>query len=149
VKVAAPKLRVLVLLALLGLTAVAVRRSSAAGFYIIIVNSANPVSSLSATEVSRMFLKKATRWPQGDPVQPVDLKEGAVRESFSREIHDRATSAVKSYWQQALFSGSAVPPPEVASGAEVVAHVRAHRGGIGYVSARTDLGDGVKAIKVQ
>ena len=39
----------------------------------VIVNKANPTSSLSKTELSRFFMKKVVRWESGDAVQPVDL----------------------------------------------------------------------------
>lgn len=122
---------------------------AAAEFYVVVVHAANPLSALPAAEVSRMFLRKTVRWPDGTPVLPIDLREGSpLRESFSREIHQRGTDAVKAYWQQVIFSGQGVPPPEEESGPAVVAYVRSHPGGIGYVSVRTPLGDGVKVLKV-
>jgi hypothetical protein len=89
------------------------------------------------------------RGPDGSPVLPVDLLQGSpVRASFSKEIHDRGVEAVKAYWQQVIFSGRGVPPPEEESGTAVVEYVRSHPGAIGYVSVRTPLGEGVKVLKV-
>jgi ABC-type phosphate transport system substrate-binding protein len=125
------------------------RRARAGEFYAVIVNAANPLSVLPAAEVSRMFLRKSVRWPDGLLVLPIDLREGSpVRASFSKEIHDRGVDAVKAYWQQVIFSGGGVPPPEEDSGAAVVEYVRSHPGAIAYVSVRTPLGEGVKVLKV-
>jgi ABC-type phosphate transport system substrate-binding protein len=124
-------------------------RSGAAEPFVVIVNAANPVSSMSARELSNTFMKKAPRWPHGEEVTPVDLKDtSAVRESFSQQIHEKSTSAVKAYWQKMIFSGRDVPPSEKSTSAEVVAYVRANRGAIGYVAADTALGAGVRALKV-
>jgi ABC-type phosphate transport system substrate-binding protein len=124
-------------------------RSGAAEPFLVIVNAANPVSSMSVRELSTTFMKKVARWPHGDEVTPVDLKDtSAVRESFSRRIHEKSTAAVKAYWQKMIFSGRDVPPSEKSTSAEVVAYVRANRGAIGYVAADTALGAGVKALKV-
>ncbi|HYG62461.1 MAG TPA: hypothetical protein VEL74_07755 [Thermoanaerobaculia bacterium] len=131
------------------LVPVAARRAAASEFYVVIVNQENPLSVLPASEVSRIFLKRSERWPNGELILPIDLPEGSpVRESFSKEVHDRSTAAIRAYWQQLIFSGRGLPPPEKASGADIVEYVRSHRGGIGYVSVRTSLGAGVKVLKV-
>ncbi|HEV8582245.1 MAG TPA: hypothetical protein VGX68_24505 [Thermoanaerobaculia bacterium] len=126
-----------------------VHRSGAAEPALVIVNSANPVSGMHAEEVSEAFLKKAPRWPDGVEIVPVDLSEGsAVREAFSRRVHSKPAAAVKAYWQRMIFSGREVPPPEKATGADVVAFVRTNRGAIGYVGIDTVLGSGVKVIRI-
>src|SRR5688500_11267336 len=81
--------------------------------FIVIVHPGNPNHVLERAFVSDAFLKKATRWPSGDVIRPVDLSpESAVRERFTQELLKRSVSAVKSYWQQMIFSGRDVPPPE-------------------------------------
>ncbi len=41
---------------------------------------------------------------------------------------------MRSYWQQVIFSGRGLPPPELPDDAVVVAYVLSHRGAIAYVS---------------
>src|SRR4030042_4763467 len=90
-----------------------------------VVNSGNPVSSISKDELSKLFLKKIATWQDGRAVVPVDLPERSpVRESFSREVHDRPLAAVKSYWQQQMFSGRSTPPATRNSDAEALAFVQ-------------------------
>lgn len=114
----------------------------------VIVNPANPVSSLSRAELSDLFLKKVTGWSGGGRALPVDQEEGDTRESFTREIHQRSPSAVRAFWQQRIFSGSDVPPPEREGDAEVLAFVRMHAGAIGYVSSSAPT-DRVKILDVR
>jgi ABC-type phosphate transport system substrate-binding protein len=124
-------------------------RSGAAEPVLVIVNENNPVSTMNAQDVSKAFMKKLKRWPDGVEVIPVDLKEEVpARESFSLEFHDKRATAVKAYWQKMIFSGREVPPPEKNTNAEVVTFVRANRGAIGYVAVGTPLGNGVKLIHV-
>jgi len=124
--------------------------AGAAEPFVVIVNTANPVTSVSADQLAGLFLKKVTQWSGGLPAQPVDLApDSSVRESFSHQIHHKGTAAVKAYWQQMIFSGREVPPPEKASAREVVAFVSANRGGVGYVPAGTALGSDVKAVDVK
>jgi len=113
----------------------------------VIVNAANPVSSLSKMEVQRCFLKKTTQWEDGTQIQPVDLKsDSPVREQFTKDILNKTVSAVKSYWQGQIFSGSGLPPQEVANDRAVLEYVRNNPGGIGYVSRSTSVGSGIKVL---
>ena len=117
------------------------------GAYKLVVNAANPVSSLTREEASRLFLKKVTMWKNAKPVLIVDQRPSSpVRETFTKEIHGRQVSSVTSYWQQMIFSGRAVPPAEKGSDAEVAAFIASNPAAIGYVAAGADLPAGVKVI---
>lgn len=114
----------------------------------VIVNQSNTVSSLTAKEISHYFLKKETKWTNGDAVVPVDLSaKSGVREDFSNNIHGKSVSAIKSYWQQYVFAGKGTPPIEKNTDAEVVDFVKRNAGAIGYVSANADV-SGVKVLTV-
>jgi ABC-type phosphate transport system substrate-binding protein len=116
--------------------------------YWVVVNPDNPIDELSRSEVSKLFLKKSTKWSNGTPVVPVDLPEKAqARAAFSMDVHGRSASAIKKYWQQKVFSGEAAPPPEAASEEDVLAQVRADPHAVGYVSDEAVL-KGVKILDV-
>lgn len=137
--------RILILSLLAALAAGSVQ---AAGFKVI-VHSANPTTTLAKKDVSALFLKKKMKWDDGTPVTAVDQTEkSAARESFTTAIHGKPVAAIKSYWQQQIFSGRDVPPVEKATDADVVAFVRNNRDAIGYVSEETPL-SGVKLVNVQ
>ncbi|MDP9121521.1 MAG: hypothetical protein M3O15_09170 [Acidobacteriota bacterium] len=139
----------LILLCLLVAWQGAVSRPAGAVDFVVVINAANSTTILPASEVSNMFLHKTMRWKFGEKILAVDLPEDSpLRESFSKTIHGKSTSAVKAYWQRLIFSGRDVPPPEKASTAEVLAYVRANSGAVGYVGAGTQLGDGVKILRV-
>ena len=115
--------------------------------YKVVVHSANPATSLGRKEISALFLRRSTRWPDGTEVLPVDGPDSPVRESFSKDVHGRKTAAIRSHWLQIIFSGRGVPPPEKPSDTAVIAYVETHPGAIGYVSASTAASD-VKVLKV-
>lgn len=116
---------------------------------VVVVNAANPVSTLTKEQVSDLFLKKVTRWESDKIVMPVDQERNSkTRELFSRAVHRRSISAVASYWQTQIFSGNNVPPATKATDADVLAFVRANPNAIGYVSGATPLGADVKAVTV-
>ena len=139
--------RIFSLLAALAV-AVASARAAPAG-YRVIVNASNGAASLDRKFLAEAFLKKTTRWPTGELIRPVDLgSDSAVRRRFSEEALSRSVAAVKSYWQQMIFSGRAGPPPELDSDDEVIRYVARYPGAVGYVSAAGDVG-GVRVVTVK
>lgn len=117
--------------------------------FVLVVNAANPATALPREYVGRLFLKKIRRWPDGTPVLVADLPpEADVRGAFSQRVLARSVGTVRAYWQQRIFSGRDVPPPEKASEAEVLDFVRAHPGAIGYVSPGAALPRGVRALEL-
>jgi len=115
----------------------------------VIVNAKNPVTRLDRRFVSEAFLKKRTRWDEDRAIQPVDLdQKSAVRDRFSRGVLERDVASVRRYWAQQVFSGHGVPPPELATDAEIVKYVAAHAGAIGYVAAGAELA-GVKVVELE
>jgi ABC-type phosphate transport system substrate-binding protein len=115
----------------------------------VVVNVANPVSSMEKAELAQLFLKKATKWSSGQTVQPVDLAEGSkTRERFAKEILGKTASALSAYWLQQIFAGKEVPPLSKSSEAETVAFVRSNPNAIAYVSAETDI-TGVKVLVIK
>jgi hypothetical protein len=56
-------------------------------------------------------------------------------------VLQRSVAAVKAYWQQRIFSGRGVPPPELDSEERVVVYVLEHEGAVGYLSQVTDAKD--------
>jgi ABC-type phosphate transport system substrate-binding protein len=127
---------------LLALLAAPATRAHAQG-YVVVVNAAGP-STLAKDEVSKAFLKK------GGALVAVDQSKGAkVRDAFSKDVLGRPATAVATHWQQQIFAGKDVPPPEKGSDADVLAFVKGNPKAIGYVSAGTELGAGVKAVTLQ
>ena len=138
------------LLALLGFAGTpATPRPIPAQEFAVVVNASNPVTALSKEEVAKMFLKKTVTWQSGEAVAPVELPPSTkAREAFARAVLGKSLAQVRSYWQQQIFSGRDVPPPEKQSDSDVLAFVRANANAIGYVAKGKDVGRGVKVVEV-
>ena len=120
-----------------------------AGQFKTIVNRSVSTDALTKQQVSDLFLKKTTRWPDGSAAAPVDQPDtSSVRDSFSNDILGKPVSAIKSYWNKQIFSGRDLPPLEKKSDAEVVEYVRSTPGAIGYVAEGTAT-DGVRVVNVR
>jgi ABC-type phosphate transport system substrate-binding protein len=115
----------------------------------VVVNPSNPSNAVERRFLAEAFLKKTTRWADGSTIRPVDLNgESPVRQKFSEDVLGRSVVAVKNYWQQIVFSGRDLPPPELDTDDEVVRYVAKHDGAIGYVSGVVNV-EHVKIVTVR
>ena len=107
---------------------------SAQAEFVVIVNPKNPAASMSAEQVSQVFLGRSTSFPGGGTAVPVDQKEGAaLRDEFYTKVADKNPGQVKAFWAKQMFSGKGQPPKEFASSAEVKKAVAADPNAIGYI----------------
>ena len=105
----------------------------------VIVNSSNTIDTIERGFLSGVFFKKIKQWPNGGYVQPVDLGPSSpAREAFSSKVLGRSVLGIKNFWQQLIFSGRDIPPPEFLSEDEVIKYVVKNKNAIGYVSGVED-----------
>ena len=124
--------------------------SQALKAFVVIVHADNPLRAIEREELSKIFLKRATKWPTGAVAAPVDLNaKQAIRAAFTKSVHGKSVNAVRAFWQQQIFSGRDVPPPEKGSDAEVLDYVKENPGAVGYVAASMPLVAGVKTISIE
>jgi ABC-type phosphate transport system substrate-binding protein len=133
----------------LGAFVATVRAEGRAPSYKLIVNSSNDLTSVTREFVADAFLKKATSWPNSETIRPVDLAANSpVRRQFSEEVLHRTVAEVKGYWQQRIFSGRDVPPPEFETDEDVVKYVLKYDGAVGYVSSGANV-DGARVATIR
>ena len=131
------------------ITVPSTRALSARSGYQIICHPSNPVAAADRQFLEDTFLKKVKEWPTGKTARPVDLYPSSmVRRQFSEEILKRPIEAVRSYWQQRIFAGRDLPPPEVNNDDDVIRHILRDPGAVGYVSGAAKL-TGVKILTVR
>lgn len=117
-------------------------RGETSAEFVVVTHPEHPSDSASRGFLADAFLKRTTRWPDGSPVTPVDLRfDSAARKAFSERVLQRSVAAVRSYWQQRIFSGRGVPPPELDSDEAVLRYVSSRPGAVGYVSGGAKLGN--------
>jgi ABC-type phosphate transport system substrate-binding protein len=115
----------------------------------VVVHPSNSMRSVERSFLADAFLKKVTRWGEGETIRPADLRPAVdARRAFTERVLKRSVGAVRSYWQQRIFSGRDVPPPELESDDEVIAFVAKHPGAVGYVSGSAKL-KGVRELLVK
>ena len=131
----------LLLSALLLVPVAPARAGDAPPEFRVITHASRPEASVERAFVADVFLKNVTRWSNDEATHPVDQRlDAEVRRRFSESVLRRSVAAVKTYWQQRIFSGRGVPPPELDSDEAVVRYVEAHPGAIGYISGAAPHG---------
>jgi ABC-type phosphate transport system substrate-binding protein len=140
---------VLLLAVLLGAPVARLSADVRAPAYQVIVHPANPATSVEREFLADAFLKKVATWPSGESLHPVDLAPSSpVRRAFSEEVLHRSVADVKGYWQQRIFAGRDVPPPELDADDDVIKYVLKYEGAVGYVSGTARV-SGPKVVAVR
>lgn len=121
-------------------------QSSSSGSLVVVANRAVPVEKIDPSQATQIFLKQVQTWPDGKPIQPIDIKEGApLRMEFYSKITGRSPGQLRSYWARQAFTGMGFPPREVATAADVNKVVQTTPGAIGYLD-RKNADAGVKVL---
>ena len=102
----------------------------------VIVHPSASVDSLTADEISRLFMGKSKSFPNGSPAIALNQDDGsATRDVFNQEICNKSPSQYKAYWSKLVFTGKGTPPKDSGDDAAVKALVAGNPKMIGYVDA--------------
>jgi ABC-type phosphate transport system substrate-binding protein len=138
--------RVAVLAAVL-ISAPELRARQAPGF-VVIVNKANPVKSLTVPELRRIFMKQTRMWPHAESIVPVDWDATSPhREAFSKQVLARSVREMGDYWVQQSVTQGLAPPSTQRSARALLRFIASVPGAIGYLPPG-DVDDTVTVVKV-
>jgi ABC-type phosphate transport system substrate-binding protein len=116
--------------------------------FVIVVNKANPVKSLTVTELRRIFMKQTRMWPHAESVVPVDWDATSeIRQAFSRQVLNRSVREMAEYWVQQSVTQGLAPPSTQKSSRAVLRFVASVPGAISYMPP-SEVDDSVSTVKV-
>ena len=117
--------------------------------FVVIVNDANPVKSLTKAELRRIFMKDSRMWRHGEAMVPVDWDSTHyLRAAFCRDVLDRSVREMAEYWVQQSMTRGLTPPSTQRSARAVLRFVASVPGAISYVSP-ADVDDTVNVIAIR
>jgi ABC-type phosphate transport system substrate-binding protein len=103
----------------------------------VVVNTANPVRTLSTREVADLYLGRSRTYPNGLPAQIIDQPNArSEREQFFRLLVNMPLAQVNAYWARLTFTGRQSPPEIRTDDQAVLADVSRSAQAIGYVGSR-------------
>ena len=124
------------LLALLSLVAAGLCATPAWAGIAVVVGADSPATTLTADQVSQIFLAKAATLPGGAKAVLVDQAEGSpLRDQFYAKVTGKNPAQMKALWSRLTFSGAAQPPTTVAGDAQVKKAVATDPAAIGYIDS--------------
>ncbi len=116
------------------------------GRVLIVAHPSLAASTLTAEELTRIYLLRQSLWPDGAPIVPINREASSpVRSLFTTEVLKQTADTLATHWQQMHFKGKN-PPLVQESDQAVLAFVQKVPGAVGYVSANTPVGEGVKIL---
>jgi ABC-type phosphate transport system substrate-binding protein len=136
---------------LLAAAVTATAAAQATDSFVVVVNASVAGTTVRRADLAAVFLKKAVRWGDGSPANPVDQSgTSPVRKGFSENVLHMPVMGVVQYWGKQLVSmASSVRPPTVkASDDEVLLYVAKTSGAVGYVAPGTAMPPGVKVVTI-
>ena len=96
---------------------------------------------ISIEDIRNIFLRRKTQWPNGERILPVAQQpDSPARLYFDKRVFLRSPMALRAYWNQQIFSGRQLPPPERLNDQEVIEFVSTTPGAIGYILITTKPG---------
>jgi ABC-type phosphate transport system substrate-binding protein len=112
----------------------------AMGEIVVVVNPKNPVTALSAEQVSQFYLGISNSFT------PFDQSDSSpMRAQFYKKVTQKEPGQVRAIWAKLVFTGKGRPPKEFASNEEVKKAVAADPNGIGYID-KAALDASVKSV---
>jgi ABC-type phosphate transport system substrate-binding protein len=102
----------------------------------VIISSANSNASIASGDITKIFLGKSKKFPDGSQAVPIDQDDGTpARDAFNEKVLGKSDSQLKSYWSRLIFTGKGTPPKQSGSDADVKALIAKNPNMIGYIDA--------------
>jgi len=116
---------------------------------VAVVSVKSPITALSKSQVTDIFLGKSNRFPDGTQAVPIDQIENAkVHDEFYASFADRTAAQIKAYWSRIIFTGRGQPPRAVPNSGELKQILAHDPRAIGYME-RSALDDSVKVLNAR
>jgi ABC-type phosphate transport system substrate-binding protein len=116
--------------------------------FVVIVNKANPIKTMTIAELRRIFMKQTRMWPHAESVVPVDWDATSpIREAFSKQVMARSVREMGDYWVQQGVTQGLVPPSTQRSTRAILRFVSSVPGAIAYAPAG-EVDDSVAVVKL-
>jgi ABC-type phosphate transport system substrate-binding protein len=116
------------------LLAAAMISTSAHADVVVIVSAKSHITKLTTEQTARIFLGKASNFPDDGDAVPIDQSEGsAIRDEFYSKVVHKNSSQLSAYWAKVIFTGDGHPPEKLESNVAVRKAVAKNPNVIGYI----------------
>lgn len=114
----------------------------------VISNITADTTSLSVTQLRRIYSMRQVHWQNGTPIVVYVLaSNNSLHKTFCKEQLRLFPYQLDRIWQKLTFSGYGVAPIEVATQQALIEAVKSTKGAIGYVENLSEVKD-VNVIEI-
>lgn len=106
---------------------------AAADHLLVVVNPGNPISTLTKSQVSALFLKRKNEYEQGFSATPYDQKNLHLQSRFYRLLTGKPLQEIHAYWDHMSLASGRVSPRRLTSHKEVIQTVARDPQAISYI----------------
>jgi hypothetical protein len=96
--------------ALVLLTSLLLAQAHAEDNIVVVVSASSPVQQLSRANISALYFGTLADNEVADQLRPLDLEDGAARDSFYSYLANRSRNQLRAYWSRMVFTGKGKPP---------------------------------------
>lgn len=114
---------------------------------VVIVSKNSTISEISKREISRIFLAKTKKLPNGKKAITIEPKDKKYQNIFYKSISSKSSRQLKKYWAKVIFTGKGQPPKKMDSIEKIVAFVKDNLNAIAYIPNENFLSNDVKVVK--
>ena len=116
--------------------------------FVVIVNKANPVKSLTLMELRRIFMKQSRMWPNGESIVPVEWDATSpLRSEFSQRVLERSVRDMADFWVQQSVTQGLAPPSTQRSSRALLRFVASVTGASSYLPL-SEADDTVSVVRL-
>lgn len=117
-----------------------------AGEIHVIVNKDLALSKLDEQDIRGIFMARRDSFPSGQKAIPLDRSATSpLYENFYNNVLHKRVAELNSYWSRKMFTGSGMPPRQIASDREIIQMVSENPAYIAYVEGDVTA-DNVKVV---
>jgi ABC-type phosphate transport system substrate-binding protein len=122
----------------------------AAGEVVLAVNPSVSAHSVTRSFARAMFGMRVPQWPNGGDTKIYVLPDNnPLHEAFCKEVLDIFPYQLRTAWDRQVFSGTGQAPVEVESEEDMLEHIAATPGAIGYLNKGKADAKKVKLLPIQ
>ena len=102
---------------------------------IVIVSKDSNINDISKKELSKIFLSKTKKLPNGEKSSIIEIYDKNIQSKFYQKICNKNSTQLRRYWTKMIFTGKGQPPKKMKSYKEIIEYVSKNQNAISYIPA--------------
>ncbi len=102
----------------------------------VIVSKDSDINSITKKELSKLFLSKTRKLPNGKKSYLIEMQDKEIRSKFYEEICNKNYKQLRKYWTKMIFTGRGQPPKKIKSIDEIIEYVENNQNAISYIPSK-------------